>query len=376
MRILPRRSRAGALGGLLVAAAAGAFGTVAAVSSNPEFINKLWKAIGWPRDGCDLSASARKKWADRQHITSVKQLSRTCLDELLKVAEWMEDQLKAGKKLDICKGDVLACLFYEPSTRTMSSFVAAMQRLGGSVIPISDVKNSSVSKGETLEDTIRCLTSYCNAIALRHKEIGSADRAASVAGRASILNAGDGAGEHPTQALLDLYTIKKEQGRLENLNILLVGDLKHGRTVHSLAKLLTNFSGITITYVSPASLKIPKVVREYVTTAGPSVVQKETESLLEAIKEADVLYMTRIQKERFADPKMYDEVKDAFELTADLLKTSGAKSNLTIMHPLPRVNEISTDVDEDTDRAAYFRQMKNGLYVRMALLALLTGKDF
>jgi len=313
-----------------------------------------------------------QRWADRKHILSANQLERQDLDEVIKVAEVMEKKLKAGEVLEVCKGDVLGCLFYEPSTRTMCSFQAAMMRLGGNVIPISEVKNSSVSKGETLEDTIRCLASYCDALALRHKEIGAAVRASKVSGGATICNAGDGAGEHPTQALLDLYTIYREKGRIDNLNITLVGDLKYGRTVHSLAKLFTKLNGVKLTYVSPKILKMPMEIQEMISQTGTP--QTENEDLAKVLKDADVLYVTRIQKERFEKPADYEKVKDCYRITKEFLTKANAKPDLTIMHPLPRVNEISTCVDDDTPRAAYFRQMKNGLYVRMALLALLMGK--
>jgi len=321
-----------------------------------------------------LSSSSRARWAEMKHIVSVKQLDRQALDEIMAAAAHMQRMLDSREVLDVCKGDVLGCLFYEPSTRTSCSFQAAMMRLGGNVISITDTKNSSVSKGETLEDTIRCLSSYCDAVALRHKEVGAANRASTVSGDCTILNAGDGRGEHPTQALLDLYTILKEKGTLENLNITMIGDLKHGRTVHSLAKVLTNFKGNTIRFVSPDQLKMPTEYVEYVKKAG--VECSETGDLSSVLPQTDVLYVTRIQKERFDDPKVYDQVKNAYRISKEFLDAANAKTDLTIMHPLPRVNEICTSVDSDTTRAAYFRQMKNGLYVRMALLALLMGRQF
>ena len=239
-----------------------------------------------------------------------------------------------------------------------------MQRLGGRVLSVSEAKSTSASKGESLHDTIKTVDGYADAIVLRHPEVGAAEVAAR-ATRKPVLNAGDGAGEHPTQSLLDLYTIRKEQGRVEGLTISLVGDLKHGRTVHSLATLLSQF-GVSFQFVSPQALQMPRDVVQRVQAKGVSV--RETDDLGRALAESDVVYMTRIQRERFADPAEYDRLKDAYVLTrAGLGK---AKPSITIMHPLPRVNEIAADVD-NLPGAAYFRQSANGVPVRMALLALL-----
>jgi aspartate carbamoyltransferase len=243
-----------------------------------------------------------------------------------------------------------------------------MERLGGSVIPINEVKYSSVSKGESLPDTIRTLECYADVIVLRHPETGSAAIAAKAA-RKPIINAGDGVGEHPTQALLDTFTIMEELGRLDALNVTMLGDLKYGRTVHSLARLLSQFSNIKLNYVSPDILKMPKEVMDEV--AAKNVPQAEYSTLTEVLPQTDVLYVTRVQKERFEDPADYEKVKGAYVIDPDTMKV--AKQGMIVMHPLPRVGEISPDFDDDP-RAAYFRQMEYGLYVRMALLAMVLGK--
>jgi len=277
----------------------------------------------------------------------------------------------------LLKGKILANLFYEPSTRTSSSFTAAMERLGGSVIPINEVKYSSVSKGESLPDTIRTLECYADVIVLRHPETGSAAIAAKAA-RKPIINAGDGVGEHPTQALLDTFTIFEElgpsgalrtsSGQVDGMTVTMLGDLKYGRTVHSLARLLSLFK-VKLNYVSPDILKMPKEVMDEVTKKG--ILQKEFGRLEEVLPETDVLYVTRVQKERFEDPADYEKVKNSFVVDTEIMKA--AKKEMIVMHPLPRVTEISMDFDDDP-RAAYFRQMEYGLYVRMALLAMVLGK--
>jgi aspartate carbamoyltransferase catalytic subunit len=275
-----------------------------------------------------------------------------------------EAALAAGKELDLLRGKILATLFFEPSTRTRLSFEAAMHRLGGRVLSVSEAKSTSASKGESLHDTIRTVDGYADAIVIRHPEIGAAEVAAKATAK-PVLNAGDGAGEHPTQSLLDLYTIRKEQRKVDGLTITLVGDLKHGRTVHSLATLLSQFS-VSFRFVAPEALRMPRDVVERVQAKGADV--RETDDLGRALGESDVVYMTRIQRERFADPTEYDRLKDAYVLTRAAL--AKAKRSVTVMHPLPRVNEIATDVD-DLPGAAYFRQSANGVPVRMALLALL-----
>ena len=301
-------------------------------------------------------------------ILSVKQFSHADLEYVFGVAHEMRGMVERIGTFDLLKGKILANLFYEPSTRTSSSFTAAMERLGGSVIPISEVKYSSVSKGESLPDTIRTLECYADVIVLRHPETGSAAIAARAA-KKPVINAGDGIGEHPTQALLDAFTIIEELGRLDNLTVTMLGDLKYGRTVHSLARLLSNFSGIKLNYVSPEILRMPREVMEEV--AEKQIPQVEYVSLEQVLPETDVLYVTRVQKERFEDQTVYESVRGAFVIDPEIMKS--AKKDMIVMHPLPRVGEISVDFDDDP-RAAYFRQMEYGLYVRMALLAMVLGK--
>ncbi|HUV94704.1 MAG TPA: aspartate carbamoyltransferase, partial [Anaerolineae bacterium] len=261
----------------------------------------------------------------------------------------------------------LANLFYEPSTRTSSSFIAAMVRLGGSVIPIHGVQYSSVSKGESLPDTVRTLECYADVIVLRHPEVGASEVAARYATK-PVISAGDGVGEHPTQGLLDIYTIHTELGAIDGLHVALVGDLKNGRTVHSLARLLRLYD-TQLTFVSPGNLRLPGEVKEELLAADRAVA--ETDTLEQLIETVDVLYVTRVQKERFRDLSEYEAVKDYYEITPELMRR--AKEHMVLMHPLPRVGEIHYDVDDDP-RAAYFRQMENGMYIRMALLAAVLGK--
>jgi carbamoyl-phosphate synthase/aspartate carbamoyltransferase/dihydroorotase/carbamoyl-phosphate synthase/aspartate carbamoyltransferase len=243
-----------------------------------------------------------------------------------------------------------------------------MERLGGSVIPITQgVQFSSVSKGESLPDTIRTLEQYSDVIVLRHPEIGSAQMAADYSG-IPIINAGDGPGEHPTQALLDLFTIQDELGQINGLEIAMVGDLRYGRTVHSLTKLLLHYD-VSLRFVSPEILRMPLMIMNQVLDAGTSV--RETHDVADVIQKADVLYVTRVQKERFSDLAMYEDVKDHYEITPELMQ--GAKEKMVVMHPLPRVGEIHYAIDKDP-RAAYFRQVKNGMYIRMALLAAVLGR--
>ena len=269
---------------------------------------------------------------------------------------------------DLLKGYVQACVFYEPSTRTSSSFIGAMERLGGSTIPITQgIQYSSVSKGESLVDTMLTLEKYADIIVLRHPEIGSAAQAAKYAS-VPIINAGDGAGEHPTQALLDLYTIRKEFGRIDGLKVAMLGDLRNGRTVHSLTKLLENYD-VSLRYVSPDTLRLPLNLMNELINKGIDV--RETDRMEDIISDVDVLYVTRIQKERFTDMALYEEVKNYFEITEEVL--AHAKKDMIVMHPLPRVGEIHYKVDRDP-RAAYFRQVRNGMFVRMALLASVLGE--
>ncbi|MER2561209.1 MAG: aspartate carbamoyltransferase [Myxococcaceae bacterium] len=300
-------------------------------------------------------------------ILSVAQFGRDDLEYVFGVAEAMRTMVQHIGTIDLLKGKILANLFYEPSTRTQSSFMAAMQRLGGSVIPISEVRYSSVSKGESLPDTVRTLECYADVIVLRHHEVGAAAVAAEAA-KKPIINAGDGPGEHPTQALLDLFTIQEELGTLQGLTVTMLGDLKFGRTVHSLSRLLSLF-GATLNFVSPEQLKMPEKVTTELKARGISYA--EHASLDGVLPKSDVLYVTRVQKERFEDLALYESLKHAFIITPETMKQ--AKPKMALMHPLPRVGEISPDVDADP-RAAYFRQMEYGLYVRMALLAMVLGK--
>jgi len=302
-------------------------------------------------------------------ILSVDQFDRDKLSYIFTRSREMQELVERVGGCDLLKGYVLACLFYEPSTRTSASFIAAMERLGGSVIPITQgVQFSSVSKGESLPDTIRTLEQYSDVIVLRHPEIGSAKLAADYAS-IPVINAGDGAGEHPTQALLDLFTIRQELGRIDGLKVAMVGDLRYGRTVHSLTRLLMQYDDVSLRFVSPDILRLPMALMNELIDHGVKV--RETHDVADVIENADVLYVTRIQKERFSDPKQYEEVKDCYEITTELM--ARAKKNMIVMHPLPRVGEIHYRVDDDP-RAAYFRQVKNGMYVRMALLAAVLGK--
>lgn len=301
-------------------------------------------------------------------ILSVSQFDKAKSEYIFARAREMREMVQRSHGTDLLKGHVLSCLFYEPSTRTSSSFIAAMARLGGGIVPITQgVQFSSVSKGETLADTIRTLEQYSDVIVLRHPEIGSAQLAADYAD-IPVINAGDGPGEHPTQALLDLFTIQDELGQIDGLKIAMVGDLRYGRTVHSLTKLLLDYN-VSLRFVSPESLRLPLTVMNKVHDSGLD--SRETHDVADVIQNADVLYVTRVQKERFADLSQYEEVKDFYEITTDLM--SKAKKKMVVMHPLPRVGEIHYAVDKDP-RAAYFRQVRNGMYIRMALLAAVLGK--
>lgn len=302
-----------------------------------------------------------------QDILSVSQFDADNLKYIFGVAHEMRVLVERFGSADLLQGKILANLFYEPSTRTSSSFMAAMLRLGGQVIPINNVQYSSVTKGESLPDTIRTLESYSDVIVIRHPEVGSAEIAARYAAK-PIINAGDGVGEHPTQALLDLFTVTEDLQTIDGLKIVMVGDLKYGRTVHSLTKLLVNYD-VEFAFVSPGFLRMPDDVLEVVRNSGHKFTV--TEDVHDVMREADVLYVTRVQKERFSDLAAYERVKD-FYVVDDALMAQ-AKERMIVMHPLPRVNEISYTVDSDP-RAAYFRQMRNGMYIRMALLAAVLGK--
>jgi len=318
--------------------------------------------------GLDHGALAHGSLLDRS-ILSVKQFTREEIHQLFNTATEMKLIIRRTSSIGLLKGKVVANLFYEPSTRTACSFAAAMNRLGGSVISVNEA-HSSVQKGESLIDTIKTLECYADVIVLRHPQANSVQMAAKHS-RVPIINAGDGIGEHPTQALLDVFTIREELGTVNGLTVTLVGDLKHGRTVHSLVQLLSLYKVNHLHYVSPPSLRMPREIIDELNRKG--VKQTEHSSLDQVIAETDVLYVTRIQKERFADIKDYEAVESSYVITPKTLKN--AKQKMVVMHPLPRVNEISTEVDSDP-RAAYFRQMENGMYVRMALFAHILGKGY
>ncbi len=298
-----------------------------------------------------------------RNIISMREFDRAEIDFVLDTADDMVKLEQEGS--DLLKGKVLASLFFEPSTRTRLSFESAMNRLGGSVIGFATPAGSSVEKGESLADTIRTVSQYSDIIAMRHPDEKSSRLAAKVAS-VPVINGGSGPWEHPTQALLDLHTIRTAKGTIDGLNIALAGDLKFGRTTHSLAVALRNYD-VKCHFVSPNALKMRQDVIDDV---KGKLDYTETEDLKSILPEMDIVYATRIQKERFSDPADYERLKDAYLINKEFLK--GAKKNMKLMHPLPRINEISTDVD-DTPYALYFKQMRHGIYLRMALLALVLG---
>ncbi len=299
------------------------------------------------------------------HIISMRSFSRAAIDHILDTAEKLEPYARDKTRSNLLEGRILGVLFFEPSTRTRMSFETAMLRLGGEVLNLGSVDASSITKGETLADTIRVVSGYANVIVLRHPREG-ASRLASEFSSVPIINAGDGAGHHPTQTLLDLYTIRRES-HLEGLNIALAGDLKYGRTVHSLCYALSLY-GANITLVSPPELRMPSEIIADLKARDIKI--KEVSSIEEAIGDVEVLYMTRVQKERFPDPAEYQKVAHSLHINNELL--SSARPDLKIMHPLPRTSEIHPDVDF-TDHACYFEQSFYGVPVRMALLALVMG---
>lgn len=275
-------------------------------------------------------------------------------------------EFEKNPKQNLLQGFVIATLFFEPSTRTRLSFESAINRLGGRVIGFAEAGITSATKGESLRDTIRTVSNYCDLIVMRHPLEGSARFASEVAG-VPVVNAGDGANQHPTQTLLDLYSIKKTQGKLDDLNIFLVGDLKYGRTVHSLLMAMSKFR-TTYNFISPDELKIPDEYKLYLDNLG--LKYYEHKDFTEIISRADIIYMTRVQKERFSDPIEYEKVKNAYVLQNKMLENT--KETMKILHPLPRVNEISEDVDENM-KAYYFIQTLNGVYTRMAILTSILG---
>ena len=313
-----------------------------------------------PRPQGDLIANSPFK---RKHIVSVNQFSKPDIEHILAASKYMRRAVERQGVLDILNNKVLCTMFYEPSTRTSASFDCAMQRLGGRTIPIS-VAYSSTVKGETLQDSIRTLACYGDAVVLRHPSDASADIAAQCS-PVPVINGGNGSREHPTQAFLDLFTINQELGRVDNLTVTFVGDLKYGRTVHSLSRLLAHYN-VDVQLVSPSELSLPKNVEHELIARGVRVIRSE-ELTPEILSRSDVVYATRVQKERFSDPAQYENLKDSFVINREALQY--AKPTAVVMHPLPRNAEISEDVDSDP-RAAYFRQMRYGLYTRMALLAM------
>lgn len=298
-------------------------------------------------------------------IVSINDLSRSDILAILNASNKIE-LMPGSKRCKLMHGKVLATLFFEPSTRTRLSFESAMSKLGGRVIGFSDTKATSVSKGESLHDTILIVANYADIIAMRHPVEGSA-RLASELSSVPVINGGDGANQHPTQTLLDLYSIKKAHGKISNLNIAMVGDLKYGRTVHSLAIALSHFN-CRLYFVAPDMLQMPEEIINLLKERN--IRFSFHKDIDEIISKSDIIYMTRIQKERFGDPEEYEKVKGIYVLTPEILKD--ARRNMKIMHPLPRVDEISQDVDK-TKHAYYFQQAKNGVVVRQAIIALLTG---
>jgi len=302
----------------------------------------------------------------RKHIISINDLNRDELERVLHTAA----QLKANPQPELLKHKVIASCFFEASTRTRLSFEAAMHRLGASVVGFADGSNTSLGKkGETLADTISVIGTYVDAIVMRHPQEGAARLATEFSGGVPILNAGDGANQHPTQTLLDLFTIRETQSRLDNLSIAMVGDLKYGRTVHSLTQALAKFDGNRFYFIAPDALAMPAYITDTLDERG--IVWSRHDSIEAVIPHADILYMTRVQKERL-DPSEYANVKAQFILRAADL--AGARDNLKVLHPLPRVDEIATDVDK-TPYAWYFQQAGNGIFARQALLALVLNSE-
>ncbi|MCG3729457.1 aspartate carbamoyltransferase [Vibrio cincinnatiensis] len=302
----------------------------------------------------------------QKHIISISELSRAELELIVKTAS----QLKAEPKPELIKNKVVASCFFEPSTRTRLSFETAIQRIGGSVIGFDSAGNTSLAKkGETLADSVQVITAYVDAFVIRHPQEGAARLASEFSNGVPVINAGDGSNQHPTQTLLDLFTLFETQGRLDNLNIAFVGDLKYGRTVHSLTQALAKFDNNRFFFIAPEALAMPDYICEELDEAGLQYsFHNDMESV---IPELDILYMTRVQKERF-DESEYAHIKSAYVLTASLLE--GARDNMKVLHPLPRVDEITTDVDK-TPHAYFFQQAENGVYAREALLALVLNES-
>jgi aspartate carbamoyltransferase catalytic subunit len=301
-------------------------------------------------------------------IVSIRDFDRAQIEKILDTAERMVPYAMGEKRAKVLEGRILGNLFFEPSTRTRLSFESAAHRLGIEVIDVSEMSMTSISKGETLADTIRMVDAYCDVIVLRHPHEGSSRLAAKFSEN-PVINAGDGAGSHPTQTLLDLFTIKRSKGSIDGLNIVLVGDLKYGRTVHSLVDALAMF-GAKLTLVAPETLQMPDDQVRRLKEEGVGL--RLTDKLEDVISDADVLYVTRIQKERFPDPSEYNKVAGTYRIDNEMLRE--AKKDLIVMHPLPRVDEIDPAVD-DTPHAKYFEQAFNGIPVRMALLYMILGGE-
>lgn len=303
-----------------------------------------------------------------KYLIDPMDLSVEEIDELIDIAN---DIIKDRTRYqDVCRHKILATLFFEPSTRTRLSFESAMLSLGGSILGFSSASNTSASKGESVSDTISVVSSYCDIIAMRHPKEG-APLVATRKSTVPLINAGDGGHNHPTQTLTDLLTISREKGRLDNLTIGFCGDLKFGRTVHSLTKAMSRYKNIKFVFIAPPELKIPEYLKHDLLDAK-NLDYKEVETIEEVIEDLDILYMTRVQKERFFNEQDYIRLKDTYIL--DLKKIEKSKSDLIVMHPLPRVNEIATEVDDDP-RAKYFDQVQNGRFMRMALILKMLGLE-
>ena len=303
-----------------------------------------------------------------KYLIDPMDLSVEEINELIDIAN---DIIKDRTRYqDVCRHKILATLFFEPSTRTRLSFESAMLSLGGSVLGFSSASNTSASKGESVSDTISVVSSYCDIIAMRHPKEG-APLVATRRSKVPLINAGDGGHNHPTQTLTDLLTISREKGRLDNLTVGFCGDLKFGRTVHSLTKAMSRYKNIKFVFIAPPELKIPEYLKHDLLDAK-NLDYKEVETIEEVIEDLDILYMTRVQKERFFNEQDYIRLKDTYIL--DLKKLEKSKSDLIVMHPLPRVNEITTEVDDDP-RAKYFDQVQNGRFMRMALILKMLGLE-
>lgn len=298
----------------------------------------------------------------KKNLISITDFTKEEILRIMELARNFED----NPNQPLLSDKVVASLFFEPSTRTRLSFESAINRLGARVIGFSDTTNTSVSKGETFHDTIMTISNYCDLIVMRHSLEGS-PRYASEISKVPVVNAGDGANQHPSQTLLDLYSIKKTQGTLDGINIMMIGDLKYGRTVHSLIQALSHFN-TRFTFVAPTELELPEEYKWHLKERGLEYVEKR--EIDDAIDQADIVYMTRVQRERFMDPMEYERVKNVYVLRNSML--ANTKENMRILHPLPRVNEIAADVDSNP-KAYYFTQTENGVYIRMAIISYLLG---